>query len=242
MTDTDRSLKVVMMGATGAVGGEVVRALSGESALEKLTLLGRRELSEFDKDNIEQHCIDILNPESYQMLISGHQCAICTLGIGEPSKASKEDFLRIDKQAVLDFATACRQAGVEHFQLLSSVGADARSRSFYLRSKGELNDALRALNFKRLSLFQPSMIITPHNRYGVSQALTLAIWPTLSRIMFGSLSKLRGIDVSDLGTAMASNSLVERRRCQGPALEGDHEPDITETLMVNGTRKKRHLL
>ncbi len=211
-----------MMGATGAVGREVARALCGEPALEKLTLLGRRELPDLNRANVEQHCIDILIPDSYQMLVSGHQCAICTLGIGEPSKASKEDFLRIDKQAVLDFAVACRQAGVEHFQLLSSVGADAKSRSFYLRSKGELNDALRALNFKRLSLFQPSMIITPHNRYGFSQAVTLAVWPILSRVMFGPMSKLRGIDVSDLGTAMANNSLSK-----GTGVEVLHWQEIT---------------
>ena len=204
-------LKIVMLGATGAVGSEVVNALSGEPRLEKLTLLGRRELPGLSQKNIEQHCIDVMKPDSYQALTNGHQCAICTLGIGEPSKASKEDFLRIDKQAVLDFATLCRQSGVEHFQLLSSVGADAQSRSFYLRSKGELNEALRALNFKRLSLFQPSMIITPHNRYGVSQAVTLAVWPTLSRVMLGPLSKLRGIAVSDLGTAIANNCLLERK-------------------------------
>ncbi len=220
-------LKVVMLGATGAVGSEVVRALSGEPALERLTLLGRRELPGLNQKNIEQHRIDVLQPDSYQALLSGHQCAICTLGVGEPSKASKEDFLRIDKQAVLDFATLSRQSGVEHFQLLSSVGADAQSRSFYLRSKGELNDALRALNFKRLSLFQPSMIITPHNRYGFSQAVTLAVWPTLSRVMFGPLSKLRGIAVSDLGTAMANNCLSE-----GAGIEILHWKEITALLAV----------
>ena len=178
--------------------------------------------------NIEQHRIDILNPESYKALVAGHDCAICTLGIGEPSKASKEDFLRIDKQAVLDFATVCRQSGVEHFQLLSSVGADASSRSFYLRSKGELNDALKALDFKRLSLFQPSMIITPENRYGFTQALTLAVWPTLSRMMIGPMSRFRGIAVSDLGTAIADNCLAE-----GAGLEALHWKQMTALTTSN---------
>lgn len=199
-------MNIVMLGATGAVGGEVVQALRDEPRLAKLALLGRRELSGLAQDNIEQYRIDVMNQESYASMLSGYQCAICTLGVGEPSKVSKEDFLRIDKQAVLDFAMACREAGVQHFQLLSSVGTDAKSRSFFLRSKGELNDALVALDFKRLSLFQPSMIITPNNRYGFTQAMTLALWPTLSRLMVGSLRKYRGIDVEKLGRAMAYNS------------------------------------
>ena len=209
MSNNIKPLTVILMGATGAVGSDVVRTLSKVSTLEKLTLLGRRELAGVVQENIEQHQIDILRPDSYKGLLHGHRCAICTLGVGEPSKVSNEEFLRIDKQAVLDFAILCRQSGVEHFQLLSSVGADARSRSFFLRSKGELNDALKALEFKRLSLFQPSMIITPHNRYGFTHAVTLAIWPTLSQLMVGPFKNLRGIAVSDLGAAMANNTVQQ---------------------------------
>ena len=64
--------------------------------------------------------------------------AICTLGVGQPSKMSKEEFLKIDKQAVLDFAVSCKNNGIKHFQLLASVSINANSSSFYLRSKGEL--------------------------------------------------------------------------------------------------------
>jgi len=63
--------------------------------------------------------------------------------------------------------------------LLSSVGISPKSKSFFLRTKGELVEALKALNFERLSIFMPSMILTPTNRYGFSQALTLAVWPKL---------------------------------------------------------------
>ena len=91
------------------------------------------------------------------------------------------------------------------FELLGAAGADLRSRSFYLRTKGQLRDALLALNFERLSLFQPPMILTPTNRYGVSQALLLALWPALSHLMLGPTRKYRGIRVEALGAAMANN-------------------------------------
>jgi hypothetical protein len=86
-----------------------------------LTLLGRRPLESCTASFIQQKSIDVFMPESYQKYIEGHQTAICTLGVGEPSKMSKEDFVRIDKEAVLDFAVACKAAGVSHFQLLASV-------------------------------------------------------------------------------------------------------------------------
>lgn len=122
---------------------------------------------------------------------------------------SKQAFVKIDKIAVLDFAIACKAAGITHFQLLSSVGASAASRSFYLRSKGELEDALKALNFERLSLFQPSMIITPKNRYGLSQALFLKFMPLLDPLLIGSINKFRSIAVDRLGKAIAFNVYTE---------------------------------
>ena len=90
-------------------------------------------------------------------------------------------------------------------QLLGAVGADSKSRAFYRRVKGELEEALVALNFERLSLFQPSMILTPTNRYGIQQALALAFWPGLSRLLIGPTRKYRGIRIEALGAAMANN-------------------------------------
>ncbi len=199
------AFSVVMLGATGAVGSQTARVLEAMPGMERLTLLGRRRLEEVSGDFIVQHAVDIFKPDSYAGHLSGHQTAICTLGVGQPSKFSKQEFVRIDKLAVLDFASSCRQAGVRHFQLLGSVGAHADSRSFYLRTKGELEAGLAELGFDRLSLFQPSMILTPTNRYGFSQGVTLAVWPWLEPLLIGPLKKFRGIPVAKLGRAIANN-------------------------------------
>lgn len=201
------SHSVVMIGATGAVGNHTARTLVRLPGLTRLSLLGRRPVEGVAGAAVEQHLIDIFAPSSYRALLAGHDTAICTLGVGEASKISKEEFLRIDRDAVLDFAAACKQAGVRHFELLGSVGANATSVSFYLRSKGQLEDGLKALGFERLSLFQPSMILTPTNRYGLLQAITLFVFPLLEPLLVGSLRKYRGIRVDRLGIAIAMNLL-----------------------------------
>ncbi len=205
-----RDLNIVMLGATGAVGTEVVSTLVTMPELASLTLLGRREVEGISHDGLRQHKADIFDPASYMMHLRGHDTAICTLGVGEPSKVSREDFVRIDKLAVLDFAIACRKSGVGHFQLLGSIGSDASSRSFFLRTKGELEEDLKTLGFQRLSLFQPSMILTPENRYGITQALTLWGWPKLNFLLTGSRTKYRGIKVATLGRAIALNTRVDK--------------------------------
>ena len=198
-------LRVVMLGASGAVGRQVMDSLCNKSELATLTLLNRRPLPHASGAAMEQHIVDVLNPLTYKHLLGAHQAAVCTLGVGQPSAVSDAEFVRVDKDAVIGFARACKEAGVAHFEFLSSVGADARSRSLYLRTKGELCDAVVALGFQRLSLFQPSMILTPTNRYGVVQGLALALWPKLDRVLRGSWRKYRGVAVETLGAAMAAN-------------------------------------
>ena len=208
MTHTKPStptVSVLMFGASGAVGGAALKTLLSDARCQHLTLLGRRSLPGLISTKIRQEVVDVFDPASYQHLLAGHDAVVCTFGVGESSKISKDEFVRIDKTAVIAFATACKTAGVRHFELLSAVASNAQSPSFYLRIKGELNQALAAMSFERLSLFQPSMILTPTNRYGLMQGLTLALWPKLQPVLPGPLRKYRGIAVEKLGAAMANN-------------------------------------
>lgn len=198
---------VVMLGATGAVGNIAAMAMAQSPLLSQLTLLGRRPVENISAKIVKQHVIDIASPVSYSHLLAEHDTAVCTLGVGQPSKVSREEFVRIDKEVVIDFAKSCQQAGVRHFILLSSVGTSSSSNSFYLRIKGELEDELKALKFDHLSLFHPSMIMTPTNRYGFSQALALKLMPFIDPFLVGSLKQFRSIKVEHLARAIAVQAI-----------------------------------
>jgi uncharacterized protein YbjT (DUF2867 family) len=209
MTLKPNQLSIVMLGASVAVGTEALNTLLQLKNSQQITLLGRTPIPNIHVDYVQQYKINISDSSTYKNYLQGHTTAICTLGVGEPSKVSKETFVKIDKTAVIDFAIACKTAGIKHFELLASVGINPKSSSFYLRTKGELVEALKALNFERLSIFQPSMILTPTNRYGITQAITLKVWPLLKPLLIGRLTKYRGISVNVLGQAMAKNIFIE---------------------------------
>ena len=204
-----QSKSIVFLGASGAVGSEALNTVLSFSEIDKIMLLGRRKGKHTLSNTLTEKIVDISDSSSYEEYVKDFDTAICTLGVGEPSKTSKEEFVKIDKTAVLDFATVCKNNGVRHFQLLSSVGVSASSKSFFLRTKGELIVGLKALHFDRLSIFQPSMILTPTNRYGLSQAIVLKVWPKLDFILQGNARKYRGIKMAELGKAIANNSLTK---------------------------------
>lgn len=211
---------IVILGATGAVGTEVMRELAMMDDITKVTVLTRRPFTKVQSEKFNEHIVDPLDPETYAHLLQDHEVAICTLGVGAISSVSKEEFLRIDRDAVIAFGQAAKEAGVAHFQLLSSVGVSAKSRVFYLRSKGELEDTLRGMNFQHLSLFHPSNILTPENRYGMGQAIVLKVWPHLNPLLSGPLRKYRGVRVETLGQAIAQNCISTGSKTE--VLEWDH--------------------
>lgn len=201
-------MHVAMIGATGAVGGHALDTLLSLPEVARVTVLGRRAPE--PRERMDAHVVDLLDEAAMAPLMNGVDAAICTLGVGEPTKASRDQFTRIDHDMPLAFARAARAAGARHFVLLGSVGADPRSPSFFLRSKGRLEEGLAALGFERLTLARPSMILTPENRYGLSQALTLAVWPKLDPVLRGPLRRLRGVPVAVLGRAIGRSVAVPR--------------------------------
>jgi uncharacterized protein YbjT (DUF2867 family) len=206
----NKQKSIVFLGASGAVGGVALSGLADHPDVSKLTLLVRREIPALGMSlgrATTQHIVDTTDPATYATHLEGHDTAVCTIGVGEPSKVSREEFTRIDHDAVLAFARACRNAGLKHFVLLGSVGANANSRSFYLKSKGSLRETIAALGFESAITFQPSMIVTPTNRYGLSQAILLAVWPAVSTLLWGPLKKYRGIPIETLGRAIANAAL-----------------------------------
>ena len=200
---------ILLFGATGAVGGEALKALLELPGVGKVTVLGRRKAEiPSARGKLVQAVVDLARPASFAKYLKGQNHALCTLGLGQPSKVSREEFVRVDRDLVLGIATACRKAGVKGFSMLSAVGADAHSSVWYSQVKGQLEEGLRQLHFERLRLFRPSMIVTPTNRYDWLQGLLLKVWPRINPFLIGPLVKFRGIRVEELGRAMALSALA----------------------------------
>lgn len=210
------SRKVLLLGATGAVGGHVLAEVLRSPIFTGVTTLGRRAAViptsvTVPAGKLTQHMVDVSDAGSYRQHLPGHSDAICTLGVGDPSKLPREEVWRIEVDYVVAFASACRGAGVERFSLMTSVGSDPTSRFYFLRMKGTLEDRVKALGFPRIRIFRPSMILTPENRYGLSQAVTLSVWPHLNWALRGSLRSARGIRVEDLGRAIGLDAARGQR-------------------------------
>jgi uncharacterized protein YbjT (DUF2867 family) len=127
----------------------------------------------------------------------------CCLGTTIAKAGSREAFRAVDFGLVLQFARAGRAAGARRMMVVSSVGADARSRNFYLRVKGEMEQALAAEGFEALHIFRPSVLMGKRDENRPGERWAIGFARSFEWAMVGGLSKYRPMPAGVLATAMA---------------------------------------
>lgn len=158
-------MKAVLIGATGAVGKDLLQALLEDTRYTEVVAFARRALG-VQHEKLREHTIDFDAPATWQELVKG-DVLFSTLGTSLKQAGSKEAQRHIDYDYQLTFAKAARANGVKSLVLLSSIGANSKSSIFYLRLKGELDDAVQCLGFDSLSIVRPpSLIRAKSKRFG----------------------------------------------------------------------------
>lgn len=152
-------MKAIVIGATGAVGKELVRALLDDARYTEVAVFVRRDPG-VTHSKLTAHVINFEQPDTWRALVTG-DVLFSALGTSLKQAGSKEAQRRIDYDYQHMFAEAAHANGVPHLVLLSSLGADSRSSIFYLRLKGELDDAVQSLGFDTVHIVRPPSLIRP---------------------------------------------------------------------------------
>jgi uncharacterized protein YbjT (DUF2867 family) len=183
---TDRT-NVVIAGASGVVGSRALRYLLSRDDVGSVAAVGRRVLP-IQHEKLVSRIVDFRSKTAIASEIpDGTAVAICCLGTTLKQAGSKDAFRAVDHDAVVALAEAARERGARRFVLVSSIGADPRSRNFYLRTKGETEEALERLGYQQLTVLRPSFIDDEGTRgeYRTGERLTLP----LARIVFSVFGK-----------------------------------------------------
>jgi uncharacterized protein YbjT (DUF2867 family) len=168
---------ILLVGATGLVGQSVLQQALDDPRVAKLVAPTRRPLSPHARLENPIVEFDALPAEAAWWKVDD---VICTLGSTIKKAGSQPAFRKVDHDYPLAIATLARRHGATAFALTSSVGADPRSRNFYLRTKGETERALTACGFSSLTLVRPSFIGGVRAEHRPLEALGLAVFGGLA--------------------------------------------------------------
>ena len=158
-------MKALVIGATGAVGKDLVQQLIEDNSVERIDIFVRREVM-IPSAKLVAHVVDFDHPETWADQIKGDVLFSC-MGTTIKAAGTQEAQWKVDYTYQYDAAKAAKANGVPTYVLVSSVGANAKSKVFYTKMKGALDDAVQKLGFEGCFILRPpSLIRKGSDRFG----------------------------------------------------------------------------
>ncbi len=149
-------MKALVIGATGATGKNLVETLLQNEQYSEVHIFVRKAFESSDP-KLKAHIVDFSRPEDWKDLVQGDVAYSC-MGTSLKAAGSEEAQRLVDFDYQYNFAKAASENGVTDYVLVSAYGAKANSLIFYQKLKGELEDAVKKLEFKRTVILQPGIL------------------------------------------------------------------------------------
>jgi len=194
-----------IIGATGLVGQQLLKLLLTSDRYDRVHTISRRRI-DLESPKLIQHITPLDSVEQVQLDASIDD-AFCTLGTTIKVAGTQEDFARVDRDYVCEFAKWARRNGAGTMAVNSSLGASTRSNNFYLKTKGQMEECLRNSGFDSLTIVRPSLLVpvgrTP-KRFGEEvayKAMQLFGW-----LMVGPARRYRAVKPVEVARAMLAGA------------------------------------
>ena len=207
MSSTPRIALVA--GASGLVGGFLIKALLEASDYSRVFALTRRPLGR-EHPKLANRIVIFARMAEQLKGLAAHD-AFCSIGTTIAEAGSQEAFRDADVNAVLLFARTARAAGATRFVVVSSVGADSNSKKFYLRTKGEMEEAVADVGFTSVDILQPSLLLGSRKSMRFLEMAGQLVAPLVNPLLTGGKESYRAIPAETVARAMLGAARAGRR-------------------------------
>lgn len=197
-------MKALVIGATGATGKDLVSKLLEDQDYKEVNIFVRKP-TEIDHPKLKTHIVDFEKPEEWKNLVQGDVAFSC-LGTTLKDAGSKESQKKVDYDYQYNFAKTAKENDVNDYILVSSYGANPKSKIFYSRMKGELEQSVKDLHFNKVTIFQPGMLERKHSAR-TSEVLGGKIIKFANK--FGILTHQKPLPTDVLAQAMINSSKIK---------------------------------
>lgn len=198
MSDVTR---IALVGASGLIGQSLIRLAVGRGDI-RVIAIARREIPLPKGARME---VLVADPENWADAIAAANASVLVSALGTTWKKSGKDqaaFRSVDQELVLACAKAAKAAGMRQMIAVSSVGADAGAKNFYLRVKGEVEQQLGKLGLPRLDVLRPGLLRGHRDELRPAERLGMVLSPLADLLMQGKYRKYRSIRADTMARAI----------------------------------------
>ena len=193
----------IVIGATGLVGSFITLNLLDDIRYEKVKVFVRNSLG-IKHQKLEENIVDFDKLDEWKNKLTGDEI-FSTLGTTIKKAGSKENQYKIDFTYQYEVAKAAVENKVKSYFLVSSLGANYKSRNFYLRIKGNLDEKVQQLNFEKIRIFRPSILVGLRSEKRLGESLGIKIAGIVTSII-PALKKYKPIYASKVAEAIINSA------------------------------------
>ena len=188
------NLTANVIGATGLVGKQLVKQLLGNENFGKVRIFVRRDTG-IQHPKLEQQVVDFAKEETWAKMLTG-DVLFSALGTTLKQAGSKEKQYEVDFTFNLNFARKAKANGIKNYVLVSSIGANSKSKIFYTRIKGILDNAVSKLEFKNLVILRPSSLTGDREETRWMEKISIPIVRFVTQFAFNKYRPISGETVA----------------------------------------------
>jgi uncharacterized protein YbjT (DUF2867 family) len=190
----------IIFGATGLIGKNLLNMLIIDQSYDKIKIFVRKKPG-LSHAKVEVQVSDLIDIIKLKDLIKGNDL-FCCLGTTISKAGSQDAFRKIDYELPTEIAMIAAENKVNGFFVVSSLGADHNSSNFYLRTKGEMEEATKKSGVNSIGIFRPSLLLGARNEFRFGETMGKTVMKLINPLLFGCLKKYRGIEAADVAKAM----------------------------------------
>ncbi len=191
----------IVLGASGLIGRLLILELLQKSN-KVIAILRNDEALPNDVEKLIINFDEFINSGN---LPSCDQIFIC-IGTTIKQAGSKEEFNKVDYRYAYEFAKKALEVKTSEIHLVSSVGADSNSNNFYLKTKGQIENAILDLKFEYTRIYRPSLLMGKRSETRLLEKLGQLISPLLNNFLLGNMKRYRSIDAKKVARSMVYNN------------------------------------
>jgi len=201
----NKPLTAAVIGATGLIGSHLAVLLESDSHFANVRLITRKAPVSIPP-GAEVKVIDFNDQQAFRSAIEGSDAVFCAVGTTRKKvKGDMEAYRKVDHDIPVNAARYSMEAGCRHFSLVSSVGASAKSRNFYLKFKGEVEDAVATTGLPSVAVFRPSMLMGKRREFRIAEEIAKIFASPVSFLFPPRYRPIRGLDVAKAMIAAAKS-------------------------------------
>ena len=190
----------LLFGSSGLIGGQLLNNLIQNNDYNKIKIFVRSE-PEIKDSKIEIIKTDFNNLKNHIEDIKGDDCFFC-IGTTKKNSPDKNEYERIERDMPVEIAGIAKANSVNSFVYVSSGFADPKNSGAYLRYKGEVEEELKKLNFRKLGIMRPSFLLGNRKEKRFGEKIGIFLFKLFSPIFLGSLKKMKPIKAENVARSM----------------------------------------